>query len=215
MERDKDMNEAIMEVLNNETLETNESKAEALGKALAKFIVPKDTFNKLSERLHNVETEKSVLESNNSDLQKKYDELRTQNMTADEKAKDELEQLKKDKEEVARQLSEIAVEKILTQSGINAENYGEEEYTELVSNLIADNVDNSKAKADNFVKILNKQKEFVEKSTTSNLLQNTPIPNGGQSNDDVVTKEDFDKMTYSQMMNFMNENPELYAEYSK
>lgn len=207
------MNEAIMEVLNNESLETNESKAEALGKELAKLIVPKDTFNKLSERLHNVEAEKSVLQANNSDLQSKYDELRTKNMTADEKAKEELEQLKKDKEEVARQLSEIAVEKILTQSGINAETYGEEEYTQLVNDLIADNVDNSKVKADNFVKILTKQKEFVEKETTSKLLENTPTPNGGQGDNDVVTKEDFNKMTYSEMLKFIDQNPDLYEEY--
>ena len=57
------MNEAIMEVLNNESLDTNESKAEALRKALATLVVPKDKFNSLSERLQNVEAEKNILQS--------------------------------------------------------------------------------------------------------------------------------------------------------
>ena len=69
-------------------------------------------------------------------------------------------------------------------------------------------------KANNFVKILNKQKDFVEKETTSKLLKNTPSPQTG-ADDKVVTKEDFDKMTYSEMMNFMKESPELYKEYMK
>ena len=207
------MNEAIMEVLNNEDLDTYESRAEAIRKALATLVVPKDKFNDLSKRLQGVEAEKNVLQTNNSELQSKYDELRTKNMTADEKAKEELEKLKRDKELVAKQLSEIAVEKILAQNNINIETYGEEEYRNLVSDLIADSVDNSQIKTNNFVKIFNKQKEIVEKETTSNLLKNTPSPKTG-TDDNVVTKEDFNKMTYSQMMDFMKENPELYKEYT-
>ena len=71
-----------------------------------------------------------------------------------------------------------------------------------------------KEKNNYFVKILNKQKDYVEKETTSKLLKNTPSPQTGVD-DKVVTKDDFDKMTYSEMMNFMNESPELYKEYMK
>ena len=208
------MNEAILKVLSDETLETNESKADAIKKALATITIPKEKFNDLSQRLQNVEAEKNNLLTTNTELETKYNELRTKNMTADEKAKDELEQLKKDKELVARQLSEIAVEKILTKNNINSENYGEEEYKNLVNDLISDSVENSSNKANNFVKILNKQKDYVEKETTSKLLKNTPTPQTGVD-DKVVTKDDFDKMTYSEMMNFMNESPELYKEYMK
>ena len=209
------MNEAIMEVLNNESLDTNESKAEALRKALATLVVPKDKFNSLSERLQNVEAEKNILQTNNSDLQSKYDELRTKNMSEDEKAKEELKKLQEEKEQVARQLSEIAVEKILAKNGINPETYGEDDYKDLLNDLIADNSENSSIKANNFVKILNKQKEFVEKETTSNLLKSTPTPRTGGDGEKVITKQDFDNMTYTEMMNFMKENPELYNEYTK
>ena len=158
------MNEAILKVLSDETLETNESKADAIKKALATITIPKEKFNDLSQRLQNVEAEKNNLLTTNTELETKYNELRTKNMTADEKAKDELEQLKKDKELVARQLSEIAVEKILTKNSITSENYGEEEYKNLVNDLISDSVENSSNKANNFVKILNKQKDYVEKN---------------------------------------------------
>lgn len=208
------MNEAIMEVLNNETFETNESRAEALRKALATLVVPKDKFNDLSKRLQNVEAERTVLQTNNSELQGKYDELRTKNMTVEERNKEEKKKLEEDKKLVAKQLSEIAIEKILTQNGINIETYGEESYRSLVNDLTSDTVDNSSLKANNFIKIFNKQKEIVEKETTSNLLKNTPTPKTGTDND-TITKEDFNKMTYSQMLEFMKENPELYKEYTK
>ena len=207
------MNEAIMKVLNNESFDTNESKAEALRKELATVVVPKEKFNELSQRLQNVEAEKNVLQTNNSDLQTKYDELRTKHMSEEDLKKEELEKLKKDKEMVAKQLSEIAVERILTKNGINVEEYGEETYQGILKDLVSDNVENSSVKANNFVKMFNKQRELVEQQTKTNLLQNTPTPKTGEQ-DKVITKEDFEKMTYSQMMNFMTENPELYKEYT-
>lgn len=209
------MENAILNVLNDESLNTVELKLEAMKKALALEVIPKDKYNELSNKLKDFETEKGNLINQNNALQSKYDELRTKNMSADEKAKEELEQLRQDKELVARQLSEIAVERVLTQNGINADTYGEEDYKAILNDLISDNAESSKTKATNFVNILTKQKEFVEKQTTSNLLKNTPEPNTGSSNDGVVTKDDFNKMTYSQMMNFMKESPELYQEYSK
>ena len=139
---------------------------------------------------------------------------RREKCTYEEKIKAELKKLESDKMAVARQLSEIAVEKVLSKNGIDSDTYGEEEYKELVNNLISDTTDNSISKANNFVSILAKQKERVEKETTSNLLKNTPNPQVGDG-DKKVTKEEFDKMTYSEMMKFMEEEPELYKEYSK
>ena len=209
------MNEVLLEVLNNESYTSNEDRAKAIQTALATLVIPKDKFNEQSKRLQNVEAEKGTLQSSFNELENKYNDLRKQNMSAEEKQKEELEQLKKDKEMVARQLSEIAVERILYNNGVNSNTYGEDEYKNLVNDLIGENVDSSTTKANNFIKILNKQKEFVEKETTSNLLKNTPRPNAGSEDDKPITKEDFNKMTYSEMMKFSKENPELYTEYMK
>ena len=43
------MNEAILKVLSDETLETNESKADAIKKELATITIPKEKFNDLSQ----------------------------------------------------------------------------------------------------------------------------------------------------------------------
>jgi len=68
------MKEKITEVLNDETLETVEEKVNKIAKELALLVIPKDKYNKLSERVDSLETEKT-------ELQKKYDALEKQNMT--------------------------------------------------------------------------------------------------------------------------------------
>ena len=202
------MNKTKLEdILKARGIEDTSELVDELAKEISMQTVPKDQFNKMSDRAKSLESEKSILET-------QFNDFKVKNMTDEEKTKAELLKLEEDKKAVARQLSEIAVERVLSKNGVNSETYGEEEYKTLVNNLISDTTDNSVNKANNFVNILAKQKEKVEQETTSNLLKNTPNPQVGNG-DKVVTKDEFDKMTYSQMMNFMKESPELYNEYSK
>lgn len=197
----------IEDILKARGIEDTSELVDELAKEISMQTVPKDQFNKMSDRAKSLESEKSILET-------QFNDFKVKNMTDEEKTKAELLKLEEDKKAVARQLSEIAVERVLSKNGVNSETYGEEEYKNLINNLISDTTDNSVSKANNFVNILAKQREMVEQETTSNLLKNTPNPQVGDG-DKVVTKDEFDKMTYSQMMNFMKESPELYNEYSK
>ena len=196
-----------MKVLNDETYGTNEERAEALKKSLATLIIPKDKFNEQSQRLQSIEAEKKT-------IQAQYEELRKQNMSVEERNKEELKQLQEDKKAVAKQLSELAIERILNKNNISTDTYSQEEYTNLVNDLIAENVEKSTIKANNFVNILKKQKDYIVKETTSNLLKNTPTPQTS-SEDKGITKEDFDKMSYTQMLKFQKEQPDLFNEYMK
>lgn len=54
-----------------------------------------------------------------------------------------------------------------------------------------------------------KHLEAVEKKIRSDILKDTPKPNGGNGNK-TITKEDFDKMTYSERVKVYEENPEVY-----
>ena len=54
-----------------------------------------------------------------------------------------------------------------------------------------------------------KHLEAVEKKIRSDILKDTPKPNGGNGNK-TITKEDFDKMTYSERVKVFEENPEVY-----
>lgn len=196
-----------MKVLNDETYGTNEERAEALKKSLATLIIPKDKFNEQSQRLQSIEAEKKS-------IQAQYEELRKQNMSVEERNKEELKQLQEDKKAVAKQLSELAIERILNKNNISTDTYSQEEYTNLVNDLIAENVEKSTIKANNFVNILKKQKDYIVKETTSNLLKNTPTPQTS-SEDKGITKEEFNKMSYTQMLKFQQEQPELFNEYMK
>ena len=197
----------IEDILKARGIEETGDLVDELSKEISLQTVPKDQFNKMSERAKALENEKTVLET-------QFNDFKVKNMTEEEKKKAELLKFEEDKKAVAKQLSEIAVEKVLSKNGINSEIYGEEEYRNLVNDLISDTTDNSISRANSFVNILAKQRERVEKETTSNLLKNTPNPQQGNG-DNTVTKEDFDKMTYSQMMKFKEDSPELFEEYSK
>ena len=83
-----------------------------------------------------------------------------------------------------------------------------------------DKLAESSAKAlleSDFKTVFANQKTFLEgysKSIESNLLKDTPRPNGNNY-DKTVSKEQFDKMSYSEKVKMYNEQPQLYAELTK
>ncbi|MCI9585258.1 MAG: hypothetical protein HFH45_01320 [Bacilli bacterium] len=201
------MKDRIEEILNDETIVDVKDRVDAIAKVIPLFTVPKDKYNDLSIRLQNVETEKT-------DLKTQFDELQKQHLSAEELQEAKIKELEKREAQIAKLESETAISKILAENGISEDNYGEE-YKGIVADLIGADQNESIRKANSFVGILAKQKETVEKETTTKLLNNTPTPNSGAGEEERITKEDLDNMTYSEEMAFANENPELYAELSQ
>ena len=119
----------IEDILKASGIEDTTELVDSLAKEISLQTVPKDQFNKMSDRVKALESEKSNIES-------QFNDFKAQNMTDEEKIKAELKKLESDKMAVARQLSEIAVEKILAKNGIDSDTYGEDEYKDLVNNLI-------------------------------------------------------------------------------
>lgn len=201
------MKERIEEILNDETITDVKARVDAIAKVIPLFTVPKDKYNSLSERLQNVETEKSNIET-------QYKELQQQNMTAEQLQEAKLQELQEREAKIARLESESAISKILSKSGITEDAIGEEEYKTILEDLIGEDQASSVRKATNFVDFMTKQKDIVEKETTTKLLNDTPSPRTGDG-EPRITKEDLEKMTYSEEMEFMNKEPELYAALSK
>lgn len=201
------MKDRIEEILNDETIVDVKDRVDAIAKVIPLFTVPKDKYNDLSIRLQNVETEKT-------DLKTQFEELQKQHLSAEELQEAKIKELEKREAQIAKLESETAISKILAENGISEDNYGEE-YKGIVADLIGADQNESIRKANSFVGILAKQKETVEKETTTKLLNNTPTPNSGAGEEERITKEDLDNMTYSEEMAFANENPELYAELSQ
>lgn len=201
------MKDRIEEILNDETIVDIKDRVDAIAKVIPLFTVPKDKYNDLSARLQNVETEKTNLKT-------QFDELQKQHLSAEELQEAKIKELEEREAQIAKLESETAISKILAENGISEDSYGEE-YKGIVADLIGADQNESIRKANSFVGILAKQKETVEKETTTKLLNNTPSPKSGTGEDEKVTKEDLENMTYSEEMAFANENPELYAELSQ
>lgn len=201
------MKEKIEEILSDENIVDIKDRVDAIAKVIPLFTVPKDKYNNLSDKLQTIETEKATLENDYRTLQK-------ENMTAEELQATKIKELEEREAKIARTESETAISKILSKSGITEDSYGEDEYKSIVEDLIGTDQDSSIKKANNFINILAKQKEAVEKETTTKLLNDTPTPltDGGGNQ---ITIEDLKNMTYSEEVAFANEHPELYAELSQ
>ena len=66
-------------------------------------------------------------------------------------------------------------------------------------------------------KVLDGIRQFIithDKALQENAIRNNPTLPGGKT-EPVVTKADFDKMGYGEMVAFKQQNPELYNEYMK
>lgn len=57
--------------------------------------------------------------------------------------------------------------------------------------------------------------EGIEKNAKVEALKSTPKPTGNQSDNPSVTKEQFEKMEYMDMLKFSEENPDLFEQYSE
>ena len=62
------------------------------------------------------------------------------------------------------------------------------------------------------------QKKFneqYEQKIKANLLKNTPSPKVGAVSDKTLTKEEFGKLSYNEMLEFKREHPEEFKKYSE
>jgi len=176
------MKEAIEQVLGNETYTTNEERVEAISKELAKLVVPKDKFNDLSNRLKNTESEYST-------LQTEYEDFKKSKMTDDEKRESELKQFEEAKRQNAIERSNLGVQKLLLQNGIEIK----EEDTELketLATIVSEDYEKSMKLANSFISLINKTKDQTAKETTTKLLNETPKPIGGSDSSSSLSKVD-------------------------
>ena len=176
------MREAIENVLGDETYTTNEERVEAITKALATLVIPKDKFNDLSTRL-------KTTESNLTTLQTEYDDFKKSKMTDDEKREAELKQFELDKKANAVEKSSLAVEKLLLKNGIEV-NDDDTELKETLQSIVSEDYEKSIKLANSFISLLNKTKDQTAKQTTTQLLGDTPKPIGGTNSSSTVSKID-------------------------
>ena len=176
------MEEAIQQVLSNEAYTTDEQKVDAIKKELAKLVIPKDKYNTLSDRLKNTETQYEA-------LQTEYDEFKKSKMTEDEKKESERKAFEEEVKQNKIAKSDLAVQKLLLQNGIEIKDE-DTELKETLATIVSEDYDKSLKLANSFISLINKTKDQTAKATTTKLLNETPKPIGGLDSSSSLSKVD-------------------------
>ena len=184
------MDEAILQVLSDETYTTNEERMEAIKKGIATLVIPKDKFNDLSKRLKTTESEYST-------LQTEYEDFKKSKMTDDEKRASEQQEFENQKKLNAIERSKLGVQMLLLKNGIEVKDE-DAELQETLTNIVSEDYDKSIKLATSFINIMNKTKDQAAKETTTKLLNDTPAPIGGLDSSSSLSKVDMLKKELEQ-----------------
>lgn len=184
------MEEAIQQVLSNEAYTTDEERVDAIKKELAKLVIPKDKYNDLSNRLKNTESEYAT-------LQAEYDDFKKSKMTDDEKRESERKAFEEQVKQNAIAKSDLAVQKLLLQNGIEIKD-DDNELKETLATIVSEDYDKSIKLANSFISLINKTKDQSAKETTTKLLNETPKPIGGLDSSSTLSKVDMLKKDLEQ-----------------
>jgi chromosome segregation ATPase len=172
---------------------------EDIDKALESFTMPEDMTSEV-DKLRN------QLSKANSEA-KSYKDKLNEKLTDEEKAREE-----RDKE-IADIRAELEAYKQKDAVNENIKSLLSLGYDE----ALAENTAKAMVAGD-LKTVFANQKTFIESvkaGVKSEVLKDTPTPSGGTANVPAVTKEQFDKMGFTEMMEFQHNNPELYNEYTK
>ena len=133
-------------------------------------------------------------------------QLRASMSEAEQKAMADAEELKTLKEEVAQLRTEKTI--VENSKGLVAIGYDEKTANEVATAFL--NGD--------FTAVINAQAKFVDaqkKAAIADAVKETPRPPVGNDGGNVLTKEQFKKMSLSEQMKVYEETPDLYKEFTK
>lgn len=133
-------------------------------------------------------------------------------MTAEEIAKKEFEEklngLTQKEKEIQKKANKIDAMDMLSEAQIPKSHYDK-----FLNMLVSDDSETTKANVQSFVEMFNSTKTEIETKVKSEFT-NVPKPQVGMG-DGVVTKSDFDKMSYADKLAFKQKNPEQFKEFMK
>lgn len=194
------MKEKIKEILSDCEIENIDAVVDNISKEIALLTVPKNKYNDLSERLKSVQAEKTTVEA-------ELEELKTKNLSEDEKRAKEQANFEKKSKELSKELNKIKAKEIFKDAKID-----EEKIDDLLKKIVSEDEKNTLELANSFADILKSKVVETEKEIDANLLENTFKPNvKTQPNEPKkYTKEDFIKMTYLEKKDLLATDKEQY-----
>lgn len=159
--------------------------------------VPLDKYTDMEKKAKTVTT-----------LQNELDTYKKAQMTEQEKQEAANKELIEQNLALQKRVCKSEVEKVLTAGGLV-----EEDYKDIIDNLVLDDVDKSAELAKNLVNTLNNKIQLGVKTQLAEKLANAGSKPQGQGGAE-ITKDMFKQMTYSQQMKLAETNPTLYASVS-
>ncbi len=121
--------------------------------------------------------DKKVFDKTASELakyKKELKELQEKNMTDEEKKQAELEKAANLQSKFQKELAKIRAKEIFVEAGLKAE-----DYTLILDSVVTEDEETTQTRAQAMVKLVNAQKEAVEKAVKAELLKGTPKPPAG------------------------------------
>lgn len=146
---------------------------------------------------------------------KKWEEefTKTATLTAEEKAelrlKEQMDAIATKESAINRKSNSLTARDKLTEAGIPKSHYDK-----FLGMLVNDSEDLTTANVENFITMFNDTKTDIETTIKADLTKIKPPINKGEGGD-IVTKTQFDAMSYSQKLAFKTSNPEEYKNFMK
>lgn len=127
-------------------------------------VVKKDVFDKTASEL--------------AKLKKELKALQETSMTDSEKLQVELEKAKSDQLKYNQELAKLRAKEVFVTAGLS-----EDEFNPILEAILSDDEGVTRGRAENMVKVINAQKEAVDRAVRKELLDSTPQPRAGEQVD--------------------------------
>lgn len=127
--------------------------------------VSKETFDKTASEL--------------AKYKKELKELQTKNMTDEEKIQEELNKATELQNQFQKELAKIKAKEIFVEAGLK-----DDDYSSILDSVVTEDEEVTQTRAMAMVKLINSQKDAVEKAVKAELLKGTPKPPGGEGGKD-------------------------------
>lgn len=159
--------------------------------------VPLDKFTDMEKKAKNA-----------ASLQKELDAYKTSQLSEQEQLQKALEESKNNEKILQQKLCKTSVEKVLTEGGLS-----ENDYKDIIDSLVLEDESKSIQLAQSLVTSFNNKLEAELKiKMAEQLAQAGNKPKGDEGGE--ITKEVFNKMSYSQQVKLAETDPQLYESLS-
>lgn len=135
----------------------------------------------------------------------KITELENANLSADEKLEKALADAQKAQDDYTRKSVRLDVEKVLVAAGLT-----EDDYKDVIDGLITTDSAKSVSMATNLVNLLTAQRQAEKNAVIKGLQGSLQDPPKGKDDKGEMTKEEFEKLTLTEKIQFKETHPEEY-----